>query len=55
LIPKPFTRICVSWARWTRVPPNLSAEDFEPKREELNAALESARLRALDHFKKERA
>lgn len=50
LIPKPFTRICVSWAQWTRVPADLCAEQFEPKREELNAALERARLRALDHF-----
>jgi hypothetical protein len=52
LIPKPFTRICVSWAQWTRVAPDLPAEQFESKREELNAALERARLRALDHFNK---
>jgi lysophospholipid acyltransferase (LPLAT)-like uncharacterized protein len=52
MIPKPFTRICVSWALWTRVPADLAAEEFEPKREELNAALERARLRALDYFKK---
>ena len=50
LIPKPFTRICVSWARWTHVPPDLDPEGFEPKRRELNVALESARLRALAHF-----
>jgi lysophospholipid acyltransferase (LPLAT)-like uncharacterized protein len=52
LIPKPFTRICVSWARWTQVPVDLAAEEFEQKREELNAAIERARLRALDYFKK---
>lgn len=52
LIPKPFTRICVSWARWTRVPADLAQEEFECKREELNAAIERARLRALDYFKK---
>jgi lysophospholipid acyltransferase (LPLAT)-like uncharacterized protein len=52
LIPKPFTRICVSWAQWTRVPADLPAEEFESKREELNAALERARLRALEYFKK---
>ncbi|MGD0630657.1 MAG: lysophospholipid acyltransferase family protein [Terracidiphilus sp.] len=52
LIPRPFTRICVSWARWTRVPSDLPADRFEAKREELNAAIERARLRALDHFKK---
>lgn len=52
LVPKPFTRICVSWARWTEVPGDLVAEDFEPKRQELNDAIERARLRALDYFKK---
>ncbi|MGD0902625.1 MAG: lysophospholipid acyltransferase family protein [Terracidiphilus sp.] len=52
LVPKPFTRICVSWGPWTRVPADLPSEDFERKRAELNAAIECARLRALDHFKK---
>ncbi len=52
LIPKPFTRICVSWARQTHVPADLAAEGFEPKRQELTAAIERARLRALDYFKK---
>jgi hypothetical protein len=52
LVPKPFTRICVSWAKAVRVPSDLAAEEFEPKRQELNAALERARLRALEYFKK---
>jgi hypothetical protein len=52
LVPMPFTRICVSWAQWTRVPANLPSEDFELKRAELNAAIERARLHALEHFKK---
>ena len=52
LVPKPFTRICVSWAQWTRVPADLAAEDFEPKRQELNDAIERARLRSYDYFKK---
>ncbi len=52
LVPMPFTRICVSWAKWTRVPADLPAEDFERKRAELNAAIERARLRALEHFGK---
>jgi lysophospholipid acyltransferase (LPLAT)-like uncharacterized protein len=52
LVPKPFTRICVSWADWTRVPADLPPEDFEPKRAELNAAIERARLRAIEHFRK---
>ncbi len=55
LVPKPFTRICVSWAQWTRVPADLAAEEFEPKRKELNAAIERARLRSLDYFRKPRA
>ena len=50
LVPRPFTRICVSWAQWTHVPRDLGSEQFEPKRQELNAALERARLRALDYF-----
>ena len=52
LIPKPFTKICVSWAQWTRVPADLASEEFEPKRQELNAALERARLNAVAHFQK---
>ncbi len=52
LVPKPFTRICVSWAQWTRVPGELKPDQFEPKRQELNAALERARLRALKHLGK---
>jgi lysophospholipid acyltransferase (LPLAT)-like uncharacterized protein len=54
LIPMPFTRIVVSWAKWTHVPVNLHADDFEPMREELNATLERARMRAIEHFKKAR-
>jgi lysophospholipid acyltransferase (LPLAT)-like uncharacterized protein len=52
LVPKPFTRIVVSWAQWTYVPADLPPEQFEAKREELNAAIERARLRALAHFGK---
>jgi lysophospholipid acyltransferase (LPLAT)-like uncharacterized protein len=52
LIPKPFTRICVSWGPWTHVVSDLASGNFEHKREELNAAIERARLRALDYFKK---
>lgn len=50
LVPKPFTRIVVSWAQWTRVPAELSQDDMEAKRQELNAALERARRRALEHL-----
>jgi lysophospholipid acyltransferase (LPLAT)-like uncharacterized protein len=51
-VPKPFTRIVVSWAQWTRVPTDLPEDQIELKREELNAAIERARLRALAHFGK---
>ena len=55
LIPKPFTRICVSWGPWTHVPSDLAPEDFEPKRQQLNDAIEFARQRSYDYFKKARA
>ena len=54
LIPKPFTRICVSWASWTQVPTDLTQEDFEPMRQQLNDAIERARLNALAHFQRPR-
>jgi lysophospholipid acyltransferase (LPLAT)-like uncharacterized protein len=50
LIPRPFTRIVVSWAQWTRVPPDLPSDQFETKRQQLNDAIERARLRALAHL-----
>ena len=52
LVPMPFTRICVSWAEWTRVPADLAPGEFEPARQRLNAAIERARFRALAHFGK---
>jgi lysophospholipid acyltransferase (LPLAT)-like uncharacterized protein len=55
LVPKPFTRIVVSWARWTLVPADLPGEQLEAKREELNAALERARLNAINHLKEARS
>jgi lysophospholipid acyltransferase (LPLAT)-like uncharacterized protein len=50
LVPKPFTRIVVSWAQWTRVPGDLAQEEFEVKRRELNDAIERARLQAFAHL-----
>ncbi|MDR3726264.1 MAG: lysophospholipid acyltransferase family protein [Terracidiphilus sp.] len=55
MVPKPFTRIVVSWTRPVQVPADLAADQFEPKREELNAAIERARHLALDHFRKAQA
>lgn len=52
LVPKPFTRIAVSWARWMRVPSDLPESRLEQKREELNVAIERARIGALDYFGK---
>jgi lysophospholipid acyltransferase (LPLAT)-like uncharacterized protein len=50
MLPKPFTRVVVSWAKDLSVPSDLPPEEFEAKRQELDAALERARLRALEHF-----
>lgn len=52
LVPLPFTRICVSWAQWTRVPADQPPDQLELKRQELNAAIEHARLRAYTHLGK---
>ena len=52
LVPWPFTRIVVSWARCTRIPAEFPGEEFEPMREELNAAIERARMNALRHLGK---
>lgn len=55
LIPKPFSRVAVSWARAVDAPgAEDSAEMLEAKRQELNDALERARLRAEEHFAKTR-
>ena len=50
LVPKPFTRIAVGWSRWTTVPSDLDVSGLEKKREELNAAIERARMLSLNHF-----
>ena len=53
LIPKPFSRVAVSWAQAVSAPAaNADAETLEAKRQELNDALERARLRAEEHFNK---
>ena len=53
LIPKPFSRVAVSWARGVAAPgPDDSPEMLEAKRRELNEALERARLQAEAHFSK---
>jgi lysophospholipid acyltransferase (LPLAT)-like uncharacterized protein len=53
LIPKPFSRVAVSWARKVPAPaPDADAATLELTRLELNEALERARLRAERHFAK---
>jgi lysophospholipid acyltransferase (LPLAT)-like uncharacterized protein len=54
LVPRPFTRIVVSWAKGITVPQDLPPDQLEPKRAELNAALERARMRALQHIAQEK-
>jgi hypothetical protein len=51
LIPKPFTRIVVSWVRYTHVAQDLDDAQFEPSRLELNEAIERARHRAVEFLK----
>lgn len=51
LIPKPFSRVAVSWARRVAAPPkDADAAMLEAVRVELNDALERARLRAEAYF-----
>lgn len=50
LVPKPFTRIVVSWAQWTRISAATQPEQFEICRQQLNDAIERARLRAFAHL-----
>lgn len=54
MVPKPFSRVVVSWAREVRVPAaDASPEVLEAKRVELNDALERARKRAERYFAKQ--
>ena len=51
LIPKPFSRVIVSWSRTVAPPaPDADATALEVKREELNEAIERARLNAERHL-----
>jgi lysophospholipid acyltransferase (LPLAT)-like uncharacterized protein len=51
LIPKPFSRVAVSWARSIPAPPKAAdATTLEATRERLNDALERARLQAEAYF-----
>ncbi len=50
MIPKPFSRVAVSWARQIHVPKTDEGEILEAKRSEIEDALERARLNAERHF-----
>ncbi len=51
LIPKPFSRVVVSWARSIPAPPaGAGPEELEQIRSNLDAALERARAQALRYF-----
>jgi lysophospholipid acyltransferase (LPLAT)-like uncharacterized protein len=51
LIPKPFTRVAVSWSHIVAAPaPDASGGELEAVRLQVEAAMESARRRAEDYF-----
>ncbi len=50
LIPKPFSRVAISWARQVEAPQTEDPLVMEAKRLEVEAALERARLNAERHF-----
>jgi lysophospholipid acyltransferase (LPLAT)-like uncharacterized protein len=50
LIPKPFSRVAISWGRNIEVPQSEDPLVIEAKRLEVEAALERARLNAERHF-----
>ena len=53
LIPKPFSRVAISWARNIEVPQSKDPVVMEAKRLEVEEALERARLNAERHFLKQ--
>jgi lysophospholipid acyltransferase (LPLAT)-like uncharacterized protein len=55
LLPKPFTRIVVSWGLWTMVSEETTNEELESLRDQLDVALERARERANTHLAKRNA
>ena len=50
LIPKPFSRVAISWGRHVEVPQTGDPQMLEAKRHEVEEALERARLNAEQHF-----
>jgi hypothetical protein len=54
-IPKPFTRIAVSWGQWLIISEETNAEELEPLRDQLDFTLGRARERAEAHLRRESA
>ncbi len=55
LIPKPFSRVAVSWARSVAAPPpGASPQVLEAHRSNVDAALERARAQAIRYFERRR-
>jgi lysophospholipid acyltransferase (LPLAT)-like uncharacterized protein len=52
MIPKPFSRVAISWGRHVQVPKSEDPALIEAKRLEVEEALERARLNAERHFLK---
>jgi hypothetical protein len=52
MIPKPFSRVAISWGRQVQVPQSEDPALLEAKRLEVEEALERARLNAERHFLK---
>jgi lysophospholipid acyltransferase (LPLAT)-like uncharacterized protein len=50
LIPKPFSRVAISWGRQVQVPQTGDPVVLEAKRVEVEEALERARHNAVQHF-----
>jgi lysophospholipid acyltransferase (LPLAT)-like uncharacterized protein len=50
MIPRPFSRVVISWSRQIQVPQTVDPLLIEAKRLEVEAALERARLHAERHF-----
>ena len=50
LIPKPFSRVAISWGRHVEVPQSDDPQLIEAKRLEVEEALERARINAERHF-----
>jgi hypothetical protein len=56
LVPLPFSRVVVSWARAVRAPAlDANAAVLEAKCQELNEALERARVQAEEYLARRRA